>query len=259
MPFLDGDSPRLHYVVDGPPEAPVLVLASSLGANLTMWDPQVRALGDTFRILRYDPRGHGRTTVAPGPCTVPALASDVLRLMDALGLERVHFCGLSMGGMVGMWLGAHAAGRVHRLVLCNTAPVLGTPEHWNARIRTVREEGMRALSGTVAERWFRPGFGDQEPEALAAAVRMLLETPVEGYVAACEALRDADERADAAAIRLPTLVIGGRHDPATPAHQVRRLAETIPGAEYVELETSHLSNLEAPDAFTAELRRFLGG
>jgi len=257
MPFIQAGDLRMRYALAGPEGAPVVVLSHSLGADLSMWDPQGPALEGAFRVLRYDLRGHGQTTVTPGPCTIAALGGDVLRLLDALDLERVHFCGLSIGGLIGMWLGVHAPERIATLVLSNTAPRIGTAETWNARIEKVRSEGMVAIAPAVVERWFTPEFRERSPEVVASALRTLAATSPEGYVASCAAVRDADERGEIGRVRAPTLVLAGSRDPAITPADGRLLAERIAGAQYVELPASHLSNLEAPERFNAELARFL--
>jgi 3-oxoadipate enol-lactonase len=257
MPFLDAGGLRVHYALGGPPGAPMVVLSHSIGSHLSMWEPQVAPLEERFRVLRYDTRGHGRTTVTAGPCTLDQLAGDVLALLDALGQERAHFCGLSMGGLIGMRLARRAAPRIAKLALCNTAARIGTTDAWNARIDAVRRQGMAGVATQVVERWFSPEFRARNPETAAAGLRMLQTTPAEGYMAACAALRDADERAGLPSITSPTLVIAGSRDPATSAAEGRHLAEAIPGARYAELDAAHLSNLEAPEGFTAELLRFL--
>jgi len=249
----------VRYELTGPADAPVVVLSHSLGADLTMWDPQQQALAGSFRVLRYDTRGHGGTGVPAEPWTLAMLANDVLGLLDALGLPRVHFCGLSMGGLVGMWLGAHAASRIDRLVLCSTGARIGTAESWNARIASVREGGMSRISASVIERWFTPEFRRKAPDVVAGVQRLIETTPAEGYAGCCAAIRDADERADLAAIRAPTLVVSGRHDPATPPADGQAIASAVAGARYAELKAAHLCNVETAAAFNAELSSFLSG
>jgi len=221
MPELLLSELRVRYELAGVPEAPLVVLAHSLGADLSMWE-------------------------------------DVVRLLDALGMARASFCGLSIGGLIGMWLGAHAADRVERLVLCNTGARIGTAESWNARIESVRHGGMGAVAATVIERWFTPSFLERSPEVVAQVRARLEATPVEGYIGCCTAIRDADLTADLAAIRAPTLVIAGAHDPATTPALGRLVADAIPEARYVELPAAHLSNLEAAEEFTAAVSSFLG-
>lgn len=165
MPFVDCGGVQTCYEMSGD-DRPVLVLSNSLGTNLSMWDPQMPQLEQHFRILRYDTRGHGRSSVAPGDYTIEQMGRDVLGLLDALRLERVYFCGLSMGGMIGIWLGIYAADRLHRLVLCNTAARIGTREMWNARIAALRRDGMRSVASAVIERWFTPEFRAASPKKL---------------------------------------------------------------------------------------------
>lgn len=257
MPFANAGELRVHYLFGGPAGAPVLVLSNSLGADLSMWEPQMLELKKSFRVLRYDTRGHGRTALTDGHYAIEQLARDVLLLLDALGIRRAHFCGLSMGGKIGMWLGAHAPERIEKLVLCNTGARIGSAEGWNARIQSVHDLGMKGIAAAITERWFTAGFRDRSPGLVAAARAMIERTPPEGYLACCAAIRDSDQSAEIASIRAPTLVIGGRHDPATPPADGRALADAIAGARYVELEASHLSNIEASGEFTAELSAFL--
>jgi 3-oxoadipate enol-lactonase len=259
VPFASAGSVRIRYELAGPERAPVVVLSHSLGADLGMWDPQARALAERFRVLRYDSRGHGESAVPAAPWSLEAVSRDVLALLDALGLERVHFCGLSMGGLVGMWLGANAAPRVERLVLCSTAAKIGSDESWNARIKSVDEGGMAAVSQAIVERWFTPGFRETAPEVVARTKAQLERTPPTGYTRTCAAIRDADCRPSLAAVAAPTLVVSGRTDPATPPAEGQAIARAVRGARYVELEASHLSNLEAEAAFTATLSGFLAG
>jgi 3-oxoadipate enol-lactonase len=245
--------------LDGPPDAPVVILSNSLGTNLALWDDQLPALTARFRVLRYDTRGHGGSPVIPGTCSVELLARDVLGLLDARKIERAHFVGLSLGGMTGMWLGMHAAERIDRLVLANTAPRIGAAELWNARIDSVRNGGMEAIADTVLERWFTAGFRARAPQSVARIRAMLATTPPDGYAACCAAVRDADLWPGLASIRSPTLVIAGTHDAATPAAEGRKMAERIAGAYYVELDAAHISNVEAAPRFTAEAVAFLAG
>jgi 3-oxoadipate enol-lactonase len=257
MPIAEIGELRVHYELTGPLSGPAVVLSNSLGANFSMWEPQVTPLELEFRVLRYDTRGHGQTSVMPGPYTIEQLARDVLGLLDALGLDRVHFCGLSMGGMIGLWLGVHAGERLRKLVLCNTAARIGTAETWNARIEAVRKGGMKAIAPAVIERWFTPEFRASSPDVVARAQWMVENTPPEGYMGCCAAVRDMDARESLAAIHVRALVLRGAKDPVIPAADAHFLAERIPGAQYVELQTSHIANLEAPAQFTRELSRFL--
>jgi 3-carboxy-cis,cis-muconate cycloisomerase len=255
--FVDVDGARIHCRIEGAVGAPALVLSNSLGTDLEMWEPQIAALARTFRVVRYDTRGHGTSADPPGPYSIERLGRDVVGLLDGLGIERAHFCGLSLGGMTGMWLGTHAAGRLHRLVLANTAARMAPPDNWNARIEKVRAGGMGAISQAVLERWFTPDFMAKHPDRIAAMRQMMERTPAQGYIACCVAVRDMDQRDSVAAIATPTLVISGTRDVATPAAEGKFLVERIEGAAYVELDAPHLSNIEAAPAFTAALLAFL--
>ncbi|MDB5853467.1 MAG: 3-oxoadipate enol-lactonase [Herminiimonas sp.] len=248
---------RLHYQLEGTPGAPVLVLSNSLGTNLSMWEPQMPALLENFQVLRYDGRGHGQSTVTPGPYNIAQLAGDVVALMDYLEIGRAHFCGLSMGGMIGMWLGAHLGRRLDRLVLCNTAAKIGTAEGWNARIDRVQSEGMAAIVPGVVDVWFTKNFQDTAQLQVGRVRDMLLASPPQGYVANCAAVRDMDQREAIAAVTVPTLVIAGRHDTSTPPEAGRFVADKIKGARFVELNAAHLSNWEVAQAFTSQVLNFL--
>lgn len=257
MPFIDVGGVRLHHVLEGPPGGPLLVLSHSLGTDHRLWDPQLPALAERFRVLRYDLRGHGASSVAPAPFDVAALGRDVLALLDRLGAREASFCGLSLGGMIGMWLGVNAPGRIRRLVLANTAARLAPPGGWNTRIAAVERGGMAAIADGVLERWLTPAFRAERAAEVERVRAMLLATPPAGYAAACAAIRDMDQRSAIAGIRVPVLVVAGAADAATPPADGRFLAEAIPGARYVELEAAHLSNVEAAEPFTRAATRFL--
>jgi 3-oxoadipate enol-lactonase len=259
MPWVRANGVDLFYRMDGTPDGPALLLSHSLGMDLAMWAPQLQVFGERFRVVRYDGRNHGRSAVVPGACSMEDLGRDALALLDALHLKRVHFCGLSQGGMVGMWLSSHAPERVDRLVLCNTAAQMDASAVWNARIEAVRRGGMEAVAEGVLERWFTAGFRARRPDVIAAARRTLVATDPDGYVACCGAIRDQDQRASLPSIRAPTLVIAGRFDAATPPAKGHAIAEAIPGARLVELDTAHISNLEVPEEFGAAVAGFLFG
>lgn len=251
---------KLHHVVDGPAGAPALVLSSSLGATLEMWEPQVVPLARCFRVVRYDRRGHGRSPVAAGAATIDDLGGDLVELLDKLAIERVSCCGLSLGGVEGMWLAVHAPQRVERLALCCTAASFAPRQDWVDRAATVRAHGMGAIVDAVLGRWFRPSFRDAHPEVVARFREMLLSTPAEGYAACCDALADADLTARLGEILAPTLVLTGSDDPVVPPAAGEALGAAIPGATHTIVEgAAHIANVEQPDAFTAALLRHLGG
>jgi 3-oxoadipate enol-lactonase len=255
--FAELKDVRIHYELAGPVNAPVVMFSNSLGATLTMWDAQVPELTKTLRVLRYDKRGHGPSSVPAGPYTIEQLGRDAVGLLDFLKLDAVHFCGLSIGGQTGMWLGMNAPKRLKKLVLCNTGAKIGTSEAWNARIEAVRKGGLKAISSAVIERWFTAAFRAKEPAAIAKIQRALESHNPEGYAGCCAAVRDFDCREKLSAIHTATLVISGAHDAATPPADGRFVAEKIPGARYVELNAAHLSNIEDRDRFTAEIGKFL--
>lgn len=255
--LADGD---LNYQLEGPAGAPVLVLSNSLGTDLHMWDAQIPAFTEHFRVLRYDSRGHGGSLVTPGPYSIEQNGRDVLALLDALDIPRAHFCGLSMGGLIGQWLGIHAPERIERLVLCNTAAKIGTPEIWNPRIDTVLgggAEAMRNLRDASISRWFTADFAEGYPDQVEPIVGMLAQTSPEGYAANCAAVRDADFRGEIGAITAPTLVVCGAADPVTTTEDGRFLQARIPGAELAEFRAAHLSNVQAGDAFSQRVLHFL--
>ncbi|MGC1627583.1 MAG: 3-oxoadipate enol-lactonase [Candidatus Acidiferrales bacterium] len=257
MPFIDANGTQFNYQIDGPDRAPVVVLSNSLGTTLSMWDSQVPTLSQKFRVLRYDMRGHGLTPVTPGPYTIEGLARDVIGLLDALTIERAHFCGISVGGALGQWLGVNAADHLNRLVLSNTAARIGTQDGWNARIKTVREGGMASVADAVVSRWFTDGFVKKSPAVVEATRQMLLRTPPEGYVATCAALREMDQRETVARVSVRTLVIAGAHDAVTTPVDAHFLVDRIHAAQHVELNSAHLSNIEDAEAFTTALINFL--
>jgi 3-oxoadipate enol-lactonase len=248
---------RTFHRFDGPEHAPVLMFSNSLGTNHAMWEAQVPALSRRHRLLRYDTRGHGASEVTGGPYDIALLGRDALALLDEVGLERVNYCGLSIGGMIGTWLAAHAPERIDRLILSNTSALMGGADAWNARIDAVRRDGMAAVADTVVERWFTPRFREADPQAVERIRQMLLGTPASGYVACCAAVRDMDHRTLLSRITTRTLVIAGTHDPATPISHSRVIAERIAGARLVELDAAHLSNVEAASAFNAAVLDFL--
>lgn len=254
---MDIGDVRIQYRLSGKADKPALVFSNSLGADLTMWDGQVEEFSEHFRILRYDTRGQGESSAPAGPYTIELLGRDVISLLDELGIESCNFCGLSMGGMIGQWLAINAASRVRKVVLSSTAAKIGATETWNRRIATIQNAGLSAILPGVLERWFTPSFHRSHPDVIARTRAMLEASDPAGYIACCEALRDADLRKDAAGINALTLVIAGTYDPATPPVDGRFLAGAIGGAQYVELNASHLVNIEAKREFNAAVLKFL--
>jgi 3-oxoadipate enol-lactonase len=245
---------------DGPEDAPLLLLSNSLGTTHEMWNPQLGALTEHFRVLRYDRRGHGQSAVPPGPYSIGELAGDVIELLDSLGLERVSYCGLSIGGMDGMWNAAHAPGRIDRLALCSTSPHMPPRELWDERAATVREQGVAVLAEATMERWFSPEFRASSPDAVGWVREMFSSTPAEGYAGCCEAIREWDFRSELGRISAPTLVLSAEDDPSTPPESGETIADGIPGARFHVLPGArHLSNVEQPEEFTDALLEHLLG
>ncbi|MBF6990272.1 3-oxoadipate enol-lactonase [Cupriavidus sp. IK-TO18] len=259
MPYLDHAGARLFYTVDGPEAAPAIIFSNSLGTDHTMWEPQAAALAGRFRVVRYDTRGHGRSTAPGDAFTVEQLGQDVIAILDALGIGQAVFCGLSMGGLTGMWLGIHAPERFSRIVLANTAAKIGNAEGWNTRIDTVLRDGMSVMVAPSVERWFTPGFAATADRALDGLRSVLAGLDPRGYAASCAAVRDADFRETVPSIPVPVLVVAGSQDPSTTAQEGRALADAIPGARFIELPAAHISSFEQPGRFTAALIDFVRG
>ena len=251
------DGCTIHAEFEGPERAPVLMLSNSLGTNLHMWDEQVGPFTRHFRLLRYDRRGHGQSGAPKGPYTMGRLGRDVLGVLDGLGIQRINWCGLSMGGMVGMWLGANAPQRIDKLILSNTSAHFADPTMWDGRIKLVREKGLENIVDANMERWFTKGFRDRAPDAITRMKAMFCATNVEGYIGCGYAIRDMDHRPLLPKISVPTLIIAGRHDPATTLEAGEYIKQHIPGAKIAVLEAAHISNMEQPKAYSDTVLEFL--
>ena len=251
------DGTPLHVHVDAGPhaDAPTVVLAHSLGCTLAMWDPQVQALTAKFRVVRYDLRGHGRSGAPDADYTLAQMGTDALAVIDATTAGApVHFMGLSLGGMVGMWLGIHHSKRVRRLVLANTTPHIPLRDMFNQRMQTARAGGMGGIAGPTLDRWLGAVFKSGHPAQRDALVATMAAMSPQGYAGCCAVLRDADQRGDIARIKVPTLVIAGVDDPATSPALAQQMAQLITGAQVVFIPgAAHLSNLENPAAFNAAI------
>jgi 3-oxoadipate enol-lactonase len=253
------DGCTIHAELEGPERAPVLMLSNSLGTNLHMWDEQKGPLTRHFRLVRYDRRGHGKSSAPKGPYTMERLGRDVLGVLDGLGIQKINWCGLSMGGMVGMWLGANAGNRIDKLILSNTSAHFPDPAMWDARIKIVRDVGLAGVVDANMERWFTKGFRERAPQQMAKMREMFVATPIEGYIGCGEAIRDMDHRPLLPRITVPTLVIAGRHDPATTLEAGEYIKDHVPGARIAVLEAAHISNLEQPQAYAETMLGFLLG
>ena len=258
MPFVTVNNTRSFYRLEGAAGLPVLVLSHSIGTDHAMWAPQVAALLPYFQVLRYDTRGHGASDAPKGAYSIELLGRDALGLADMLKIDRFAFCGLSLGGAIGQWLGFHAAGRLTALILANTSPQFGPRSNWETRIKMVNEGGMAAIVDMVMQRFFSAETLARSDGSANSIKHLLLATDPAGYAGCCAALRDVDNRQSLGQIRVPTLVISGDRDVSTPweGHS-EILAREIPGAQAVRLPAAHLSNLERPQSFTAALLDFL--
>ena len=257
MQFLQHGSGVIHYTLEGPADAPVLMFANSLGTDFRMWDLVAERLRDHYRLLRYDMRGHGLTSVPSGPYTIAGLAEDCVALMDGLGLDRVHFCGLSIGGMVGQQLaGAHGE-RLHSVILCDTIMRMPEPAMWTERAAQVRAEGLGGLVDGAMERWFTPAF--RTGTTVAGIRNMFLRNPPEGYAGCCEAIGTMDLEPMVDVIDRPTMVVVGAEDPGTPVSAAEAIAGRIDGARLeIVSDAAHLPPVEQPQAVVRLLRDFIG-
>jgi 3-oxoadipate enol-lactonase len=257
MPYLELPSHRLHYRIDGR-AGPWLVFCNSLGADLTMWDAQVARLQDHLRILRYDRRGHGASGTPSAPYTMDDLGGDALALMDALHIERAHFCGLSIGGLTGQWLALNASERFDRMAFCATAARIGTAQGWADRIAVVRSDGLAGMIGATRERWFTPEFAARNPVIVSAILNSFSATGVNGYVGCCAALQRADYRDVLGEISNPILAIAGADDPVCQPAELATIADTVQRGQLCVLPGRHMVNVESAEAFNAVLAASLG-
>lgn len=259
MPYLERPHHRLHYRLDAREHnKPWLVFCNSLGTDLAMWDRQVLALQEDFRILRYDRRGHGLSSSPPPPFSMADLGADVLHLMDHLGIAHAHFCGLSIGGLVGQWLAINAAQRFDKMVLCATAARIGTTQSWTERMNAVSAHGLSPLLAGTVQRWFTPAFGAEAPDVIEACLATFQATSIDGYVGACAALADADFHESLSSISRPVLAISGADDPVCPPSDLERIARTVFDGRHISLPGRHIVNIESAERFNETLCGFLG-
>jgi 3-oxoadipate enol-lactonase len=258
MNFFVSRGVRFAYRVDGPEDAPTLVMSNSLGTDLSMWDAQVALLSSTLRIVRYDCRGHGASAVPAGPYSMEMLGLDLLALLDMLHIEQAHICGLSLGGAIALWFSAHYPSRVTSAIFANTAAKIGSEEIWNARIEAVSAGGMLSICDAVLARFLSEKFRWQHPEMTQKIGAMIEATDPAGYIGACAALRDVDLREIVGTIHVPSLILGGELDMSTPPAQARELHAAIGGSQLVIFpDVAHLSNIEQPEEFSKNMLDFV--
>jgi 3-oxoadipate enol-lactonase len=245
---------RLAATLEGPAGAPVVVLGNSLGTTREAWAPQAAVLGERFRLLRFEHRGHGGSPAPPGPYTVGELAADVIALLDGFGVRTASYCGISLGGMIGMWLAAHAPERIDALGLCCTSAYLPPADFWTGRAAQARTEGMASLSEQVVGRWFTPAFRAGDPATVAGFVTTVEGVDPEGYAGCCEAIAALDLRSSLGQISAPVLVVAGAEDPATPPWRGAQIASAVGGSRLRVIRGgSHLANVSQPGEVTAAL------
>lgn len=257
MPIAESGDVAIYYELSGTSDGPALVFLNSLGSTFRMWNKVLPVLNKAFRIIRFDTRGHGRSSVPSGPYTTEQLGRDLFCVLDDAGIGRASLCGLSLGGLVAMWAAIHAPERVNRIVLANTAARIGTRESWTDRIAEIRATGMSALAIATLDRWFTPAYKREHPDEMEFVRGMISSIHPDGYVGSCGALRDTDLGADLPRIDSPALVITGKHDPATPPHDGRALHAQLPDSHYVELDASHFSAWERAREFAEAALAFL--
>ena len=254
---VDRAGATISYSIEGPADAPVLLFINSIGTTRELWSRQRAALADRYRVIIYDARGHGRSTVPEGEYTIAQLAGDALAILDAEHVGAAHVCGISLGGITALWLGVHATDRVRTLTAANTAARIASQQFWTERIALVKEKGMAPLAEMTMLRWFTDAFREREPQDVQQFRTMLASCPPTGYLGCCAALRDEDLREAIAAIRRPVLTIGGRVDAATPPEGVEFIHQRIAGSQLVMLDAAHLTNVERAEAFTRALDEFV--
>lgn len=248
---------QIEYRLDGPADAPVLVLSNSLGTTFEIWQPQMVALTRHFNVLRYNTRGHGDTPLPTSTLTLELLGRDVIELLDREGIKQAHFCGISMGGLTGLWLSRFTPERWRRMVVANTAARIGHSADWLRRVRHIRKKGLAAIAASAPSRWFSEDFLCRSQPQVSELVRSLSQASPEGYAACCEALAAADLRKEVRRIALPLLIVAGESDTITPVSDSEWLLSHIHGAELALLPASHLSNIACPQAFSDRVCDFL--
>jgi 3-oxoadipate enol-lactonase len=256
MSKIHANGITIHYKLEGTKGLPILVFSNSLGTDYHMWDAIMPALLPHFQILRYDTRGHGGTTVTSEPYSIDLLGNDILALIAALKIEKFAFCGLSMGGLIGQWLGIYHSEKLEKLIVCNTGAKIGNAEMWNERIEFVLKNGMASLWTGALGRWFSPSF-QNETKTIEPLKSAFLKCPTEGYAAACAVVRDADFRENIDTITVPTLIITGTNDFITTVEHAEFMQSKIQNSSVIVLEAAHISVVEQPEKFVAALLDFL--
>ena len=253
MPKFISNDAEINYQTFGDASQPAIIFSNSLGTQLNMWQPQISFFEKKFYVICYDTRGHGASSAPQGPYSIEQLGTDVVHLLDHLNIEKASFCGISMGGLTGQWLAIHHPERFNHVIVCNTAAKIGQEQAWNDRAQLVREQGLKPIAETAASRWFTEPFIRSNTAIVESLSNDLGAGSPEGYASCCEALAKADVRADLKTITVPVLIIAGQQDPVTTVVDAQYLINQIPNSQLIEINASHISNIECPEDFTHAL------
>ena len=253
MPKFISNDAEINYQTFGDASQPAIIFSNSLGTQLNMWQPQISFFEKKFYVICYDTRGHGASSAPQGPYSIEQLGTDVVHLLDHLNIEKASFCGISMGGLTGQWLAIHHPERFNHVIVCNTAAKIGQEQAWNDRAQLVREQGLKPIAETAASRWFTEPFIRSNTAIVESLSNDLGAGSPEGYASCCEALAKADVRADLKTITVPVLIIAGQHDPVTTVADAQYLVNQIPNSQLIEINASHISNIECPENFSHAL------
>ncbi|WP_374666067.1 3-oxoadipate enol-lactonase [Acinetobacter sp.] len=257
MPTFTSNDAEINYQTFGDANKPAIVFSNSLGTKYSMWQPQIDALQNDFFVICYDTRGHGASSAPQGPYSIEQLGQDVSNLLDHLNVKKASFCGISMGGLTGQWLALHKPEYFNHVIVCNTAAKIGQEQAWNERAALVREQGLQPIAATAASRWFTERFIQSQAAVVESLSNDLAAGSAEGYASCCEALAKADLREELKNIQVPVLVIAGQQDPVTTVVDGQFMVDRIPNSQLFEINASHISNIEQPEAFSGILKTFL--
>ena len=257
MPTFTSNDAQINYQTFGDANKPALVFSNSLGTKYSMWQPQIEHFQQDYYVICYDTRGHGASSAPQGPYTLDQLGQDVVNLLDHLNIQKAAFCGISMGGLTGQWLAIHAPERFNHVVVGNTAAKIGQEQAWNDRAALVREQGLQPIASTAASRWFTEPFIQSNATVVNNLQNDLAAGSAEGYANCCAALAKADVREQLKDITVPVLIVAGQQDPVTTVADAQFMQNQIPNSQLVEIDASHISNVEQPTVFNQKLKNFL--
>lgn len=257
MPTFTSNDAQINYQTFGDAAKPALVFSNSLGTNFKMWQPQIDFFQQDFFVICYDTRGHGASSAPQGPYSIDQLGQDVVNLLDYLNIEKAAFCGISMGGLTGQWLAINRPERFNQVVVCNTAAKIGQEQAWLERATLVREQGLQPIASTAASRWFTEPFIQSNATVVNNLQNDLGAGSPEGYANCCEALAKADVREQLKDITVPVLVVAGQQDPVTTVADGQYMVDRIANSQLFEINASHISNIEQPDAFNQAVQKFI--